>query len=277
MALKSFYENLEDIPEGMENLYTQTDEGGKYNALEIEGKVDKSRLNEFRDNNIQLRKDIEDQELKTNDALNKIEEYENSMNDLKSKFEGIDLEEWKTLQDEKRAMADKELIETGEVDSLIEKRVQEVLDVKTKEILSMQSAHDNRVLDLEKDLQTRNSQLNKLLVDNEITKFSAEHGIRSSALEDVLHRGRGIFKVEDDIAIAFDDSGRKLYGDDAVTPLTISGWLGGLTETAPHLFEVSTGASAVQQVIEKPQVVREEAPTSTHDLLKAGLASIGMK
>ncbi len=276
MALKSFYENLEDIPEGMEILYTQTEEGGKYNALEIEGKVDKSRLNEFRDNNIQLRKDIEDQELKTNDALTKIEEYEGSIKDLKSKFDGIDLEEWKTLQDEKRAMADKELIESGEVDSLIEKRVQEVLDVKTKEILSMQSVHDNRVLDLEKDLQTRNLQLNKLLVDNEITKFSSEHGVRSSALQDVLYRGRGIFKVEDNVAIAFDDSGRKLYGDDAVTPLTISGWLGGLTKTAPHLFEISTGTGVVQQVTQ-PQVVKEEPPSSTHDLLKAGLASIGMK
>jgi hypothetical protein len=85
-----------------------------------------------------------------------------------------------------------------------------------------------------------------MLVDNEITVIAAEAGVRSSAMEDVMLRGRGMFRVENGKAVAYDQEGRAIYGDDAVTPLSMKEWIGKLTENAPHLFEASTGAATQQ-------------------------------
>jgi hypothetical protein len=274
MALKTTYENAQDIPEGMESLYTEG-ENGAFNLGEIEGMVDKSRLDEFRDNNIQLRKDVETSEETGRTAMKKFEEQTAALKTLEDKFNSIDMEEWNSLQAEKKAMADKQLIEAGEVDTLIEQRVEEVLAVKAKEMETLRSAYEDKVSGLESNLADYDGQLSKMLVDNEITKFAAEHGVRTSALEDVLYRGRGLFRVEEGAAVAFDGSGRKVYGEDAVTPLTISGWLGGLANNAPHLFEASTGTGAVQPVAQPAQVKKE--PVSTHELLMQGLSNIGME
>jgi len=276
MVLKSTYENAQDIPEGMESLYTQSEDGGSFALQEVEGMVDKGRLDEFRDNNIQLRKDIEAQQIAADSASKETEDVRAQMKTLEEKFSAIDMEEWNTLQAEKKAMADKELIEAGEVDTLINRRVEEVLAAKQKEMDLLRSDYDTKVSDLESNVSGYEGQLNKMLVDNEITKFAAESGVRASALEDVLHRGRSLFRVDEGTAVAFDETGRKVYGEDAVTPLTISGWLGNLTNSAPHLFEASTGAGVVQAATQRAAPVKLE-PTDTLDMLKAGLADIGMQ
>jgi hypothetical protein len=280
MALKTTYENAQDIPEGMESLYTETE--GTFNLTGVEGLVDKGRLDEFRDNNIQLRKDMETSEAAGKTAMGKFEEQTLAMKALEEKFAGVDMEEWNSLQDGKKAvedkardLADKKLIESGDVDTLINQRVEEVLAAKTREFETMKSDFESKVLGLETNLTDYDGRLATLLVDNEITRFATEHGVRTSAIEDVLYRGRGLFRVEEGQAVALDESGRKVYADDAVTPLTISGWLGGLADTAPHLFEASTGAGSIQPVAQPAQVKQETV--STHDMLMQGLSNIGME
>lgn len=280
MALKTTYENAQDIPEGMESLYTE--DGGTFSLTGIEGLVDKGRLDEFRDNNIQLRRDIERSESDSRTAMEKFEEQSAAMKALEEKFSGIDMDEWNSLQESKKAvedkaqaLADKKLIESGDVDTLINQRVEEVLAAKTREFEEMRSDYESKVSGLETNLTNYDSRLATLLVDNEITRFATEHGVRTSAIEDVLYRGRGLFRVEDGQAIALDESGRKVYADDAVTPLTISGWLGGLADTAPHLFEASTGAGSAQPIAQPTQVKRETV--STHEMLMQGLSNIGME
>ena len=275
MALKNTYESAQDIPEGMESLYTQSEDGSTFTMQEVEGLVDKGRLDEFRENNIQLRKDMESQQGVADTSAKEAETLRDEMKALQEKFSAIDMEEWNTLQADKKAMADKELIEAGEVDTLINRRVEEVLAAKQKEMDLLRSDYDTKVSTLETDLSEYDGQLSRMLVDNEITKFAAESGVRSSAIEDVLSRGRSLFRVDEGHAVAFDDAGRKVYGEDAVTPLTISGWLGNLTNSAPHLFEASTGAGAVQQVQQAAPVKQE--PTETLDLLRAGLQNIGIE
>jgi hypothetical protein len=280
MALKTTYENAQDIPEGMETLYTESE--GTFNLTGVDGLVDKGRLDEFRDNNIQLRKDMETSEAASRSAMERFEEQSVAMKALEEKFSEVNLEEWNSLQngkkaveDKAQALADKKLIESGDVDTLINQRVEEVLAVKTREFETMKSEYESKVSGLETHLTNYDGRLATLLVDNEITRFATEHGVRTSALEDVLYRGRGLFRVEEGQAVALDNSGRKVYADDAVTPLTISGWLGGLSDTAPHLFEASTGAGSIQPVAQPTQVKRESV--STHEMLLQGLSNIGME
>lgn len=281
MALKSTYENAQDIPEGMESLYTEGD-SGTFNITGIEGVVDKTRLDEFRDNNIKLRKEFEQEQENTLSVKNELDQQTSTIKELEERLSSIDMEEWDAFREEKaeinrksQALADKELIESGEVNSLIDQRVQEVLAVKERELEDMMDEYNSKILNLEGDVKQYDQRLEDMLIDGEIVKFSSEYGVRSSALEDVLYRGRNVFGVEEGQAVAFDESGRKVYGEDAVTPLTISGWLDKLSESAPHLFEASSGAGAVQQVSQPTQVKKE--PVSTHDMLLSGLANIGMK
>ena len=268
-TIKNTYDNVESIPEGLESIYTKQDDGSF--KVTVEGQVDKGRVDEFRDNNINLRKEIEGFE------AGKIEQ-ENSMNELKAqldavtdKFSGIDLDEWNSLQAERKANAEKELIEKGDVDALINSRVDEVIAAKQKELATQKSSYDAQVASLQDDLLNYDGQLNTMLVDNELTKIAADAGVRSSAMEDVLSRGRAVFRVEDGQAVAFNEAGRQMYLDDAVTPLNINSWVEGLTKSAPHLFESSVGAGTPQPT---SAPVKTDASVNTHDSILAGLAAL---
>lgn len=268
--IKNTYNNVEDIPEGMETLFTETD--GVHTLTGVEGVVNKDRLNEFRENNIQLRKDLEAREEAVATSGAEMKLIQEQMEAMKNQFAGVDLEEWKLIQTERKDIEEKKLIESGEVDQLIQSRVNDVLAAQQKELESQKSAYEKQILGLQDDVLGYNGQLNVMLVDNELAKIAGSQGVRASAIEDLLSRGRGIFRVEDGKATAFNVEGRPMYDTDAVTPLSINKWIEGLTQTAPHLFEMSTGAASVQATDSPAPAVE---PTSSKDMILQGLA--GMK
>ena len=270
MSIKQTYDNVADIPEGMEALYSQTDSGA-YQIKEIEGMVGKGKVDEFRENNINLRKQMEGFESQNMDSENRLTDMQSQMKAMEEKYSDIDLDQWAEQQAETKRMAEKEMIEKGDVDSLINGRVDEVLAAKAKEIATMKSSYEEQLLSMQKDLASYDSQLNTMLVDNELTKVAGQHGIRASATEDLVSRGRTVFRVEDGQATAFNNEGRQMYLEDAVTPLSIDGWVEGLTKSAPHLFESSTGA-AVTQPTSTP--VQPDVGLNTHDSILAGLAGL---
>jgi hypothetical protein len=271
-TIKNTYNNIEDIPAGMETLFTEQD--GVHTLTGVEGVVDKSRLNEFRENNIQLRKDIEAREEAVAQSGAEMKAITEQMEAMKNQFAGVDLEEWKAIQIERKDVEEKRLIEAGEVDQLINSRVNDVLAAQQKELAAQKSAYEKQILGLQDDVVGYNGQLNTMLVDNELAKIAGSQGVRASAVEDLLSRGRSIFRVEEGMATAFNAEGRPMYDADAVTPLTIGKWIEGLTATAPHLFEMSTGAASVQAADTAPVI---EATATPHDAILAGLAGMNKK
>ena len=263
------YDDVESIPEGLESIYTKTDDG-KY-VVNVEGSVDKTRLDDFRDNNINLRKEIEGFEAKQLEGENSMAELKAQLEAVNDKFSGIDLDEWNSLQAERKANADKELIEKGDVDTLINNRVDEVIAAKQKELAAQKDSYEAQMASLQDDLLNYDGQLNTMLVDNELTKIAADAGVRASAMEDVLSRGRAVFRVEDGQAVAFNEQGRQMYLDDAVTPLNINTWIEGLIESAPHLFESSKGSGTTQPT---SAPAKADATLSSHDSILAGLAQL---
>ena len=247
MAIKYTYDDVADIPEGFENLYTQSDEG-VFTMSEVEGIADKGKLNEFRENNIDLRKQIED--------------HAAAVSDLESKFSGVDLDKWKEFQ---------ELIDKGDVETLIERRVQEVLAAKEKELGSLRGDYDGKVSGLQEQLINYENQFSSLVIDRELASLSSERGVAASAVEDVLTRGRATFKVEDGRPVAYDMDGMKMYSEDAITPLSVGEWLDGLSEKAPHLFNKSQGTGVTQ-----PTTTSAPAQTggTATDMILAGLKSL---
>jgi len=71
---------------------------------------------------------------------------------------------------------------------------------------------------------------------------ASKAGVRASAVEDVLLRGRQTFRLVDGKAAAFEGD-RPSYGKSG-EPLDVHEWLAGMADKAPHWFEASTGGGS---------------------------------
>src|SRR5947209_12634589 len=99
MSLKYKLKSKDEVPAEHQSLYVERD--GAF-VLDAEGVADKSKLDEFRTNNLALLKQVED---------------------LKSKFAGIDPEQARQLEQTKRELEEKAALKAGEVDKVVANRV----------------------------------------------------------------------------------------------------------------------------------------------------------
>lgn len=207
MALKYTLDSLDGIDEALHPLYTES--GGKF-VLAVEGAVPKERLDEFRTNNVNLAKE--------RDAL-------------AERFKDIDPDKFRELSEKDAKIREKKLLDSGKVDEIVAERV------------SALKADSQKQLDaLMNDKTSLTRQLEGLVVDGAIRDAASKVGVRSTAVEDVLLRGRAVFKLNDGKAAAMDGD-KLIYGKNS-EPMGIDEWVGGLAERAPHLFEASTGGGA---------------------------------
>jgi hypothetical protein len=209
MPLKFEVASLDEVDEPLRSLYSESN--GKF-VLGVEGVVPKSKLDEFRTNNVQLARERDE---------------------LATKFKYIDPELYHTLASEHQKLKDKKLIDAGKIDELVEDRVKE-----------MRSKLENERDGYKNQFSTARSRLEKVLIDNEASRFAVEMGCVETALDDIVMRARSQFKLDnDDRAVAFEGD-RTVYGADGVTPLSIKEWMNALTKKAPHLFKQSSGGGA---------------------------------
>src|SRR2546423_14430195 len=102
MSLKYKLKSKDEIPAEHQSLYVERD--GAF-VLHAEGVADKTKLDEFRTNNLALLKQLDD---------------------LKRKYEGIDPEQARQLEQSKRDLEEKAALKAGEVDKVIASRVQSI-------------------------------------------------------------------------------------------------------------------------------------------------------
>lgn len=207
MTLKAIVDNLNAVPVAMHEFYVEQD--GKF-ALAVEGLVPKEKLDEFRENNIKIIKERDE---------------------LRQKFDGIDPQIARELITKVQKEKDKKLVEAGQIEELVAQRVEAMrADYEAK----LQGENTKSL-----GLQTK---LESLLIDGALRDAASRAGVRASAVEDVLLRGRALFKLQDGKALP-------VQGDDVLygktgEPVTMDEWLGSLTSHAPHLFEANKGAGA---------------------------------
>lgn len=207
MSLKSIVEDINALPEALREFYSEQD--GKY-LLSVEGLVPKARLDEFRANNIALA-----QERDT----------------LRQRYEGIDPTKARELLAKSQAEQDKKLIDAGKVDELVAQRVE-----------AMRADYEAQLQGAASKGKKLETQLESLLIDGAIRDAAARAGIRATAVEDVLLRGRALFQLVEGKALPM-QSDKILYGKTGEA-ITIDEWLNDLSGRAPHLFEPSRGGGA---------------------------------
>jgi dephospho-CoA kinase len=214
MKLKFCVDSKDAIPESLAEHYTEKD--GKF-YLQVDGAVERTKLDEFRDQNIELRKKVESLEKK---AISPEER-----------------KEYAELKELKGKLDEKTLVEAGKVDEAVEARTK-----------AMKESTDKRIAELEKSLSERTAAIATLKIDNTLTALAGKQGARTEALPDIISRGREIFSIDPETGdvTARDREGRERFGVDG-KPLKVDEWINELPKSAPHLFTPSTGGGSASQ------------------------------
>lgn len=202
LTKKAFDELADDI----KPLYVTNADGNYY--LDAEGAVDKDRLDEFRNTNVELLKKLEP-------------------------FKDVKVEDYRKALEDQKKIQEKEWLEKGEVEKVVEQRVS-----------AMKSDYEGKIQERDAKLQKAGAQLDILIIDNQVREHAIKNGITPSAVDDVLLRARNIYQVEEGRAVPKDKNGAVIFGKDGNNPLAIQDWIGGLKDEAPHLFQASQGSGA---------------------------------
>lgn len=206
MALKFLIDTLEGLAPEVQALYKQL-ESGKF-QLDVDGAVDKSRLDEFRNNNVELQKQID-------------------------KYKDVDPAKYKELMVIQTKITEKELLEKGEVEELVKLRTRAVReDLETK------------LTATNTELETYRAQLSNLQVSDVVKTAAIKVGIYATAVDDVINRANGVFKIEKGLPVPKNPDGTIIYDKTGEKAVTVEGWLHDLKKSAPHLFVGSQGSGA---------------------------------
>ena len=172
----------------------------------------KTKLDEFRTNNVKLLKDMES---------------------LSSKFDGIDVDAYNKMLTKQEELKKKKLIDAGKID--------ELLDERTKQ---MREAHNKEIQKSHKVNESLQDQLAKLVIDNAVRDSATMNGVVDTGMEDILLRSKTVFSLKDGKAVPIDASGNTIYGHGTSEPMSVNEWVKGQMEVAPHLFKPSEGAGS---------------------------------
>jgi hypothetical protein len=220
-----------EVPVGLETYYEPLDDG-KF-RLKVEGAVASSEIETLKNKNKEFR--------------------ESNINLLK---EAEKYKSFSTLIGDDKLSPDKfqEKIET-----LASSRVAALTE-------QMKQSYETKLKETTEFATRTSSRLNDLVLGSEVTKAAADHGVISTALEDVIVRAKASFDIVDG-EIKFKES--KL--DPQGSPYTVSSWLKEVKVKAPHLFAPSQGTGAMKPV--KNNVGRA-VQKSTLDKLASGISQL---
>ena len=210
MSLKFKHAAKAEIPAELQPLYVERD-GGWH--LDVEGAVEKAKLEEFRTSNVQLLKERDE---------------------LKQRFAGIDPDAVRTLAEEKRQLEEQQQLKAGEFEKVLESRVKGVKGQLEKQLLGVTTERDSLT-----------ARLSAIQIDQAVVTEATKRGLRPTALTDITARARNTFRLVNGVPLAFEGDGQTpRAGRDGVTPLSLAEWLDQQVSEAPHLFEISAGGGA---------------------------------
>jgi hypothetical protein len=210
MPLKFKHNSKEEIPVESQSLYVERD--GAW-LLDVDGAVEKSKLDEFRNSNVALLKERDE---------------------LKQRFDGINPDEVRKLAEEKRKLEETQQLKSGEVDKVVEGRIKGLKSEWDKQLAAVTSERD-----------ALNSRLTAIQIDQGVITTATKRGLRPTAITDITARARNIFKLVNGVPQGFEADGQSIrYGKDGVTPMTLEEWVDAQVSEAPHLFESNAGGGA---------------------------------
>jgi len=219
MALPLAVDSLDSVPESIRSEYIE--DNGKY-RLVIDGYEDPKNLKSALEKERQSAREA---------AKAKAE--------LERKFEGIDIEEYQTLKQEREALEEARLKAEGKADELAQKRTEKILEESKKKELAAQS-------EIERYKAIAKRSQDEALSGKIQSAAAGKIHQDPKALELVAMMAKQIFTIdEENRVVQLDSEGHVILGKDGRTPFTPAEWIESLRETHPFLFPNSnTGGGA---------------------------------
>lgn len=208
MPLKYKFKTRDEIPAELTTFYVERD--GAF-VLDAEGVVEKSKLDEFRNNNVEL--------LKQRDALLK-------------KFDGIDPDTVRQLMEDKRKLEEAQQLKAGEIEKVIDARLKSARADWDKQFSTVTSERDTLL-----------GRLSAIQIDQAVVNEATQRGLRPTAIPDITSRARVAFKLVNGVPQVMDSQNVRT-GKDGISPMTLAEWVDALVSDAPHLFESNAGGGA---------------------------------
>jgi hypothetical protein len=210
--LKRTYANLDEVEEQFRPLYEVKD-GKAVLAVEVEGLVPASKVEDFRQTNIRERA-----------------EHEAAM----AKYKDVDVDKYHDLLGKEKDLEDSKLVKRGELDNVRRQAIEEAVQPwKQKE--QEWSRREQKLHD----------RLERAIIESRAVEAAVQIGLKKGASKDLIARAREIFKVNDDGELqAYEEDGktpRYHLGD----PYTIEQFVKDLSnnDDGKHLFEENVGVS----------------------------------
>ena len=191
MALKFKCKSKDEVPAEQAALYVERD--GEW-VLDVEGVVDKAKHDEFRNANVTLRKELEEQ---------------------KRRFEGIDPDEVRKLAEEKQKLEETQQLKLGEVEKVLENRLK-----------TAKADWDKQFGAVTADRDALNARLASIQIDQGVITVATKKGLRPTAIPDITARARSVFRLVNGAPTAFEADGKTVrVGKDGITPMNLEEWV----------------------------------------------------
>ncbi len=213
-------EDLDAVPEALREYYREIDDAF---VLDLEG-VERHPATRALKN----AKDREAEERRKRGE--KVAELEDRL----SAFDGLDPEAARRALAAAEAQADRHLIDQGEIDTLIQTKTARLRAEHQKEIDALGTA-----------LGRAEAALAEVKIFDAVKDAAIKAGVRDGALDDVVNRGRAVWRLVDGTATAIEPGTRdQAWLADDGAPITMGRWIDELAGEAAHLFKPNRGGDA---------------------------------
>ena len=157
-------------------------------------------------------------------------------------FDGIDPEEARAALAQVQAVKDKRLIEQGDVDKVIQGRVDRLNADHAKEITAISTA-----------LQSVEGELADVKIFSAIESAAVKAGMLPSADVDVMNRARSVWSLRDGEPVAVDPDTKSPILDGKGNRISVEGWVDNLAASHGYLFgadDAGGGSNGGRRVID---------------------------
>ena len=230
--LATLLNKLDEVAEPLREFYEPVDANDENAGFQLatDNSDDKSRRNDFRSNNIELMKQVKVLEGK----LSKFDGL--PLEGLHDRLQGLD-----KLVAAAKTAEEKQAIESGDVETLVQRRTAEALSGADSKFTALETV--NAALTGERD-QLRQRVGRSAVQDAVMTALGeSKTRVRSGALDDLMRRAHETWSVDGDDHLVAKERGEPVYGEGG-RPMAMGEWTGKLASSATHLFEQASGGGS---------------------------------
>ncbi len=171
------------------------------------------------------------------------------LNQIKSQFDGVDLEQIKKLQVAAEKDARLKLITTGDVNAIdsyladeLNKRTEMMRRDSETKLQAIQRQHE----EAQKQIADLIEQRKQFTIDTKIREAAGKY-VQPEMMDYVTRLGRETFTFEDDGSLVIRDSdGRLKLGRDGASAMSPEEWVLLMRDKMPYIFQPSVGAGTQQ-------------------------------